>query len=655
MVKEMIALSFTQLKVRTVVDIFTYLTGVLCIFAVSGHIAFLYPLLLFAAMGLSAWLDFRKISISRRILTVFSIVVILYFFVRIGTEDLIGQIMEALFVLMGIKFLERKEMRDFMQIYALALFVLAGLGLMTLGMAFVAYLLVFFILLSLSLIFLTFYSQDPNLELTNRTIRTMIARCLWIPLLAIPLSTVMFVILPRTSYPILTFLNRADKARSGFTDNVRLGQVSDIQEDERVVFRATMDRIDEGSLYWRGITLDHFDGISWRKGTRKGLYSDSAARNITGKPVSQTIYLEPYENSCLFALDKPVYMDLRRVRKNDDLTFTIPGFVERRIRYASLSMVSAVIPEESIDLKTYLQLPADLSPLIVSLAKSLAVRGDKTATLQRVLDHLGSSRYTYTLKGLPLSKNPLESFFFDSPSGNCEYFASAMAVLLRVNDIPSRLVGGYRGGYYNEMGKYYLVPQKNAHVWVEAHIPGKGWVRYDPTPASADAFSAASGDGIFLRLRMVFDTINYYWYGVVLTYNLERQISITRTLMAELRKPSISFSLQQRKVLKYLGIFVISFGLIVLAWFLVKSVKPPETALLNRFLKRLKAAGYEKQKSEGLEEFLSRIPDEELKSTSLEFVREYEKIYYGDGRFTPEDLKRLKRLAGEEKEGTGRL
>jgi len=227
--------------------------------------------------------------------------------------------------------------------------------------------------------------------------------------------------------------------------------------------------------------------------------------------------------------------------------------------------------------------------------------------------------------------------------------------LLRVNDIPSRLVGGYRGGYYNEMGKYYLVPQKNAHVWVEAHVPGKGWVRYDPTPASAEAFSAASGNGMFLRLRMFFDTINYYWYGVVLTYNLERQISITRTLMSELRKPSISLSVHQRKALKYSGIFVISFGLIVLARFLIKSVKPPEVALLNRFLKRLSAAGYEKQKSEGLEEFLSRIPDEKLRNVSLEFVREYEKIYYGDGQFTPEDLKRLKQLAGEEKRGIGRL
>ncbi|HNT43722.1 MAG TPA: DUF3488 domain-containing protein, partial [Syntrophorhabdaceae bacterium] len=280
------------------VDVFTYIIGVLCIVAVSGHIPFVYPLVLFGAMGLSVYLDLKKVSIPRWILTVVSVAVILYFLIRIDVQDLIGQIMEALFILMGIKYLEHREVRDFMQIYALALFVLAGLGLMTLGMAFVAYLLVFFLLLSLSFIFLTFYSQDPELELTNSTVRTMISRCLWIPLLAIPLSAAMFVILPRTSYPILSFLNRPDKARAGFTDNVRLGQVSDIQEDERIIFRATMDRVDESSLYWRGITLDHFDGTSWRN-ARRGVYTPAGTRGPVGAMISQTIYLEPYDNTSL--------------------------------------------------------------------------------------------------------------------------------------------------------------------------------------------------------------------------------------------------------------------------------------------------------------------------------------------------------------------
>ncbi len=455
----MMTLSFTQLKVRTVVNIFTYAAGILCILALSGHIPSIYPVILLGAMALSVWLDLKKIIIPRWILASLSVAVLLYFFLQFDMQDLIGHIMEILFALMGIKYLEHKQFRDYMQIYALALFVLAGLGLMTFGMGFVAYLLVFFILLCLSLIFLTFYSQDPELELTNQTIRIVITKSLWIPVLAIPLSGLMFIILPRTSYPLLTFLNRPEKARSGFTDNVRLGHVSDIQEDESIIFRVTMDRVDESLLYWRGITLDHFDGISWRA-TRKGYYSMARGASPAGKRINQTIYLEPYENSSLFGLDKPIHMDLRAVRKYDDHTFAVPSYIEKRVRYTVFSIVSDTIPETAIDREKYLQLPRRLSSLVVSLGKSLAVKNDTEATIKKIADHFRSDRYKYTLKDLPITKNPLESFLFDSPAGNCEYFASAMAVLLRVNNIPSRIVGGYRGGILQRDGQLLSCPAK---------------------------------------------------------------------------------------------------------------------------------------------------------------------------------------------------
>lgn len=639
----MILPNFTQLKVRTVVDIFTYLTGILCVAALSAHIPFVYPLLLLAAMALSVYLDLRKISIPRWLLVVLSVAALLYFFVRFDMQDLIGQIMEILFVLMGIKYLEHKEFRDYMQIYALALFVLAGLGLMTLGMAFVVYLLLFFILLCLSLIFLTFYSQDPELELTGRTIKTMITRSLWIPVLAIPLSGLMFIILPRTSYPILTFLNRPDKARSGFTDNVRLGHVSEIQEDESVIFRVTMERIDESLLYWRGITLDHFDGTSWR-GAKKHFYAAAKLTSPAGKRIQQTIYLEPYENSSLFALDKPVHIDLKAVRKYNDLTFAIPSYVEKRMRYTVFSIISDTAPEDTIDREKYLQLPRNISPRIVSLAKSLAVKDNARATIGRVFGHLKSERYTYRLMDLPLSKNPLESFFFDSPSGNCEYFASAMAVLLRVNKIPSRIVGGYRGGYYNEMGNYYLVRQKNAHVWVEAYADGKGWVRYDPTPASPDAFIPARKEGVFLKLQLFFDTINYYWYGIVLTYNVERQLSISRSILSEIKRPSMSFAFLKSGIALYTGIALMAITLVIAAWILTGSAPSREIRVLNRFLRKLKALGYQKGSSEGLEEFVARIPDENIRKVSLEFVRNFERIYYTDRPFLNEDLRLLQEM-----------
>jgi transglutaminase-like putative cysteine protease len=637
------ALHFTQLKVRTVVNIFTYSAGILCILALSGHIPSLYPLLLFGAMGLSVYLDLKKIIIPRWLLTVLSIVVLLYFFLQFDMEDLIGHIMEILFVLMGIKFLEHKEFRDYMQIYAMALFVLAGLGLVTLGMAFVAYLLVFFILLCLSLIFLTFYSQDPELELTNQTIRIIITKSLWIPILAIPLSGLMFIILPRTSYPILTFLNRPEKARSGFTDNVRLGQVSDIQEDERIIFRVTMEKVDESVLYWRGITLDHFDGISWR-GTKRSYYSAARGASPVGKRINQTIYLEPYENSSLFGLDKPIHMDLRAVRKYDDLTFAVPSYIEKRVRYTVFSVISDTVPEGTIDRGKYLQLPRHLSSRIVSFAKNFAVTNDPGATAKKVVDHLNSDRYTYSLKGLPLTKNPLESFLFDSPSGNCEYFASAMAVLLRVNNIPSRIVGGYRGGYYNEMGNYYLVPQKYAHVWVEVFLDGKGWVRYDPTPATPEAFTPMYRQGVFLKLQLFLDTINYYWYGIILTYNLERQLSITRSIMSEIKKPSLSFAFLKSTAVRYTGIALVVIALMIVLWIFARSASPREIRVLKRFLRKLKGLGYPKDECEGLEEYAARIPDEKIREISREFVRRFENVYYTDRPFLAEDLRALEKI-----------
>jgi len=180
---------------------------------------------------------------------------------------------------------------------------------------------------------------------------------------------------------------------------------------------------------------------------------------------------------------------------------------------------------------------------------------------------------------------------------------------------------------------------------VEVHIPGRGWVRFDPTPAGA-ALSAVSGRGGLLKLQMFLDTINYYWYGIVLTYNLERQISITRTIVSGLKRPSsFSFSPLMKKTAQYLALSAAVIGLVLLAWFFSTSMKRREMAVLDRFLKRLEARGYEKHPSEGLEEFLRRVGDDDLRTICLEFAREFERIYYGDVRFTADDLRRLDRLA----------
>lgn len=641
----MIIANFQQFKITSIVKGLTYLIGILSFAAICTHINSVYSLIFFSMLVLSFYFEFKEIVISRWILTAFSIAIIAFFVSILDMNDFVTQMMEALLILLGIKFLEQKQVRDYMQIYAISLFLLSGLGLLTPSLIFVVYILLYILLLSIAFIFLTYYAQGPDLEITQQTAKNMVLKCLWIPILAIPLSVVMFAILPRSQYPLLDFLNRPDKAKSGFTDNVRLGEVSDIQEDTSIIFRATMEKIDEIDLYWRGITLDYFDGISW-KGTAKKPYLESASHRprINGKNVKQTIYLEPYHNSYYFGLDKPLFVAQRRVQKLTDFTFTAPVDIGRKIRYEVTSIISDTIYEEQIDENRYLQIPERISQEILSLTKSLAVKQEKGKTVENLFRYLNSGRYQYSLRGLPVTKNPLDNFLFTSKYGNCEYFASALSVMLRVAEIPSRMVGGYRGGYYNEVGKYYLVPQKNAHVWVEAFIPQRGWIRLDPTPVSGDTFALPREGNLFLRMSIFFDTINYYWNTVVINYNLEKQMLIARAVMKELKEPSLRLSIQKRQFL--IPLIIISIA--VFAVFTIKALlmnrKTEEMKIFSRFLRSMEQAGYKKTGSQGLEEFVSFIDDEELKTIAYHFVTNFEKIFYKDKKLDKKDIINLKSI-----------
>ena len=102
-------------------------------------------------------------------------------------------------------------------------------------------------------------------------------------------------------------------------------------------------------------------------------------------------------------------------------------------------------------------------------------------------------RYTLKLTGTP-GRDPLAHFLFETRAGHCEYFASAMAVMLRAIGIPSREVNGFLPGEYNDLGGDYIVRASDAHSWVEAYFPGSGWITFDPTPPAPD-----SGYGLFDR------------------------------------------------------------------------------------------------------------------------------------------------------------
>lgn len=631
------------LSVAAVVTAITYAVGLLGILPVVRHIGMAFSIAFLCLFAFSACNELKKLlTVPRWALNAVSLAVIGLSVLRLAEGDLIMTTAEALIVLLGIKFLEVKRFRDYMQIYAIAVFLLAGSSLFSLDITFLLFFIAMVFLLAVAVVMLTYFAEDPGMRLDRRTAFQILLRSLAIPAAAMPLTVVMFIALPRTSYPpLLGFLNRADRGKTGFTDQVALGSVSGIQEDEGIIFRAKVERLPEEVLYWRGIVLDTFDGTRWRA---SGAASGTGTPRITGRKITQEVYLEPYGNRYLFGLDKPLRFSpsLVQVKSRGDLSAALPVNVERRMRYEVVSVLSDTVSEEGADPARYLQLPGGLSSRVTGLAGTVSAGKDARGAALGIQRFLRDGGYRHSLENLPVTATPLDDFLFDLRYGNCEYFASAMATMLRSAGVPSRIVGGYRGGYYNEVGRYYAVTQKNAHVWVEAFLEGEGWVRFDPTPAPPGFFTALQRGSLLFRLRLLIDTLDYYWNAAVIGYDFRKQVSLFRKVRAGLSWPSTGFVADPRTAARYAGGLLVVAAAAVSLYYLYRSRKSRPERLVGLFLRRMERHGYRRRPCEGLEEFVSRVTDRSLRERASGFVKAFDAQYYRDRVFTREVMRSLR-------------
>jgi hypothetical protein len=177
-----------------------------------------------------------------------------------------------------------------------------------------------------------------------------------------------------------------------------------------------------------------------------------------------------------------------------------------------------------------LQLPNALTQRIRDLAAQWAHSAESEVAKIDSIDRMLRTRYQYDLDSPSgLAKQPLDHFLFESKRGHCEYFSTAMAVMLRTIGVPTRNVTGFVGGTYNKYGEFYAVRQGDAHSWVEAFVEGKGWLTFDPTPPTA-AVPQSDIDGVFASLRDLFEAFSQRWTQHVLGYDLRQQISLFESL-----------------------------------------------------------------------------------------------------------------------------
>lgn len=353
-------------------------------------------------------------------------------------------------------------------------------------------------------------------------------------------AVVVFLTFPRVSQG---WSGRGDAAISsiaGFSDEVSLGQHgSTIAVNPEIVLRVEFPDgppASVGGLHWRGRSYDHFDGVRWSRS--RALPPSSAPRSWyrnrwDGETITQRIFGAALEARVLFALHPA--LDIAAENGMQPLFDNAGDFLywgSVAPVYTVRSMAArppASMLREADDgftppARYFLQLPDDLDPRIRALADSLTAgletRWDKAVAIERWLGTLG---YTRTLPGTA-AETSLDHFLFERREGHCEYFSTAMVVLLRAAGIEARNVNGFLGGEWSEFGNYLAVTQNSAHSWAEVWFPGYGWVTFDPTPAATGPGTASAV--WFWPGRILFDGIQHRWNKWVLDYGPEEQTGI---------------------------------------------------------------------------------------------------------------------------------
>lgn len=356
------------------------------------------------------------------------------------------------------------------------------------------------------------------------------------------LSALVFAAFPRVTRGWMTRTAVQTTSMVGFSDRVSIGEHgSRIAPNPEVVLRVEFpDQAPANvrNLYWRGRSYDFFDGVAWSRSTgvprtyaSMGFYS---ARWPSAR-VQQRIYAMPLDVPVIFGVHPALFIQphsrMRPMQDNvGDLWYYGGGAPP------SYSVISAAEQPSVDELRVpyeeavrgeryYLQLPP-LSARIRALADSLVSNQPSRYDSVMAVHQYLRRQFRYTLN-LPASAREatLEHFLFRRRAGHCEYFSTALAVLLRSVAIPARNVNGFLGGRWNEFGQFVTVTQNEAHSWVEVWFPRYGWITFDGTPAATTDAAQQFRDWLG-PLRAVVDGFEHRWNKWILEYNLESQVSL---------------------------------------------------------------------------------------------------------------------------------
>ncbi|HPF59613.1 MAG TPA: DUF3488 and transglutaminase-like domain-containing protein, partial [Candidatus Competibacteraceae bacterium] len=464
-------------------------------------------------------------------------------------------------------------------------------------------------------------------------------------LLAIPVMLVLFILFPRIPGPLWGLPKDAYKGRTGLSDEMEPGTISQLIQSDEVAFRVrfTGAMPSPKQLYWRGPVLWGFDGRRW---TRRDELPSKTPFPFTpeGPALDYAVLLEPSNQRWLLALDLPASLPPRA-----GMTRSFQLLRERPVNEVYRYEVRSYLQYRTGELTSAerflgLRLPSKSNPRARELVEEWRARDPRPESLvNAALALFREQSFHYTLTPPLLGFHSIDEFLFRTREGFCEHYASAFVFLMRAAGVPARVITGYQGGERNEMGEYLIVRQSDAHAWAEVWLEDRGWVRIDPTAAvSPDRIQQgiyaaladtgtlpflARRDGHYAWLRQLalsWDVLNIRWNEWVLAYGPDRQ----KEFLSGLGFGTVDWrgmTIAMVAALSSLGVIFIT-----LRWRSRRS-RDPVVRAWQQFCHRLAQHGLARGLHEGPLDFTERVIAQrpELAKPVREIARLYTVLRYG--------------------------
>jgi transglutaminase-like putative cysteine protease len=306
-------------------------------------------------------------------------------------------------------------------------------------------------------------------------------------------------------------------------------------------------------LRWRGVALDFYNGRGWQRtgdryalerlNTERGIFHLGTTEDLQ-RLTTQTFYVEPIDTPILFAAPRVVALQgaIPYLSRDVEGALSTRPHYQERISYKVYSDTEEP-DEESLRqtllgnvryfpaaIARHLQLPNKLDARINRLANEWIREAgalnqyDAARAIENHLQH----DFSYSLEMKSGGADPLADFLFNVRAGHCEYFSTAMAVMLRTQGIPARVVNGFQRGDYNEAAGVYTVTQREAHSWVEVYFPeANKWATFDPTPLAGRPVTERTGiKGWFSKYA---EALEMLWIQYVIGYDSQEQRSLAKS------------------------------------------------------------------------------------------------------------------------------